>query len=132
MKNSFNLTIALPGQNLYTVECKRLRIPGINGSIGIMAGRQPLLAGMEPGLIHVIDIKDQEIWLATTGGFCEMHGDQATLLCDSLLSQNDFEENFKISDKPLYKIPSKLVSENKKRDFIKQLLGKKISQISQL
>ncbi len=91
MKKSFTVTLARPGRHLISFEAKALQLPGYRGSLGIMAGRQPLLTVMEPGVISILEITDHRRLFATTGGFCEMIDNEATLLCDSLISVEELE-----------------------------------------
>ncbi|MGM0599869.1 MAG: hypothetical protein ACQETH_08660 [Candidatus Rifleibacteriota bacterium] len=129
MKNSFSLIISLPAQHLLTFEAKRLRIPAIDGYMGLMAGRQPLIAALKPGLINIIDISDEEYWLATTGGFCEMLDNEAILLCDSLLKPEDVK---KLVDEPLetfYHKDAAKMSESMKIEYVTKLLVRKLKEL---
>lgn len=123
MKKSFSLTIALPGKHLQTFEIRQIVIPTKGGHIGFMAGRQPLLATLEPGLISVIDISDHHLLFGTTGGFAEMLDNHASLLCDSLLEVKDLDLSDKevLTGKFFLKDTAKM-NERQKREYVKQLM----------
>lgn len=123
MKKSFPLAIALPGKHLLTFEARQLMLPSKNGYLGFMAGRQPLLATMEPGLIIIVDIRDQTIIYGTTGGFAEMLDNQASLLCDSLIevSELDLRDENIPAGKIFHRDTSKM-SEKQKREYVKTLM----------
>lgn len=131
MKNSFSLTIALPAQHLLTFEAKQIRFPATDGYMGFMAGRKPLIAAMGPGLIHIIDIADEQYWFGTTGGFCEMLNNQAVLLCDSLIRPEDAARLEFDPTQPFYMPKTKIMSEKQKVDFVTRMLAGKLYKIEQ-
>lgn len=117
MKKSFTVTLARPGRHLISFEAKALQLPGDHGSIGIMAGRQPLLTVMEPGVISILEITDHRRLFATTGGFCEMIDNEATLLCDSLITVEELEADAVAGEKQ--EQPAAPAAKNYRRDFTK-------------
>lgn len=129
MKNSFSLTLSLPAQHLITFEAKRIRFPATDGYMGFMASRQPLIAALGPGLIHIVDISDKEYWLGTTGGFCEMLKNQAVLLCDSLIKPEDVKNVIRDFDGPLYRKEAKSMSEKQKVKYVSLLLAEKLRDL---
>jgi len=120
MKKSFTVTLARPGRHLISFEAKALQLPGYHGSIGVMAGRQPLLTVMEPGVISILEITDHRRLFATTGGFCEMIDNEATLLCDSLITVEELDAGDKTGEKQLQQAqPAAAAAKNYRRDFTK-------------
>ena len=123
MKKSFALAIALPGKHLLTFEARQVMLPSKKGYIGFMAGRQPLLATMEPGLITIIDIEDHHILFGTTGGFAEMLDNQASLLCDSLIEVKDLDlDDENLPPGKIYTRDTSQMTEKQKRDYVKMLM----------
>ncbi len=123
MKKSFSLAIALPGKHLLTFEARQVMLPSKNGYVGFMAGRQPMLATMEPGLISIIDIEDHHILFGTTGGFAEMLDNQASLLCDSLIEVKDLDlKNENIPTGKIYNQDTSQMTEKQKREYVKLLM----------
>jgi F-type H+-transporting ATPase subunit epsilon len=131
MKNSFSLTISLPAQHLITFEAKRVRVPASDGYLGFMAGRQPLIASLGPGLIHIVDISDNEYWFATTGGFCEMLDNKAVLLCDSLVNPEEAKQVKREPDEPFYHKETHRMTEKQKIRYISILLAEKLRQLEE-
>ncbi len=127
MNHSFSLTISLPARHLLTFEAKQLRFPASDGYVGILANRKPLIASMGPGLLHIVDIADEDYWFATTGGFCEMCDNQAVLLCDSLVCPEDVD----VSEerKPFIHQPTDNFSEKQKIDYVTRMLADKLFQL---
>ncbi|MBU1108664.1 MAG: F0F1 ATP synthase subunit epsilon [Candidatus Riflebacteria bacterium] len=131
MKRTFALTITLPGKHLLTFEARNVVLPSKGGYIGFMAGRQPLLATMEPGLISLVTVEDRYMLFGTTGGFAEMLDNQASLLCDSLIEVKDLdlsEEN--VPTGKLFNRESINMSETQKREYVKQLMIRRLHKTS--
>ena len=132
MKRSFNVTVALPGVALRVYEAKRITIPCISGYMGVMANRQPFLSALDSGIVHIIDIKDNDIWFALSGGFCEMYDNNATMLCNSLI----FPEDVNLDEQCLVEIPlknfNKTDTENEKYNYAKAVFIRKLKRISNL
>lgn len=126
MKNSFSIAIALPGAQLLTFEAKRLNLPCNNGSLGIMAGRQPLLATIEAGLITIVDIEDQRHLFATTGGFCEMLNNHVNLLCDSLICESQIDLACPSADEVVFNRDAETMNEKEKRAYVSDLFKQKL------
>lgn len=117
MKKSFTVTLARPGRHLVSFEAKALQLPGDRGSLGVMAGRQPMLTVMEPGVISILEITDHRRLFATTGGFCEMIDNEATLLCDSLITVEELEAEEMSGGKQ--EKPATTAARNYRRNFTK-------------
>ena len=123
MKNTFTVVLALPGKQLQTFEAKSLRFPGYDGEIGILSGRQPLLTVMNPGIIHILDVANFRFLFGTTGGFCEMLDNKATLLCGALISPEDLgKEPPSPPGKPSYHPDFSLLSEQEKHEYVVALM----------
>jgi len=131
MKKTFALVIALPGKNLLAFEARQVMLPSKGVYIGFMAGRQPLLATLEPGLISIVDVEDKHMLFGTTGGFAEMLDNQASLLCDSLIEEKELDlsdENALTSR--VFNRDSTNMSEKQKREYVKQLMIKRLRKKS--
>lgn len=123
MKKTFSVIIALPGKHLQTFEARQIMLPSKNGYVGFMAGRQPLLATMEPGLISIVDVEDHHLLFGTTGGFAEMLDNQASLLCDSLIEVKDLDlTDDSMPTGKIYIKDTANMSEKQKREYVRQLM----------
>ncbi len=128
MNSTFTVNLARPGKQQLTFEARSLRLPAHQGSLGIMANRQAMLTAMEPGIINIVDITDRQILFATTGGFCEMSNNVATLLCDSLISVDDLAGEPPIAPGPAYLREVTSISETDKRRYVVSLLKKALGR----
>ena len=58
-----------------------VRVPGIDGSLGILPGRQPLLAQLAVGRVHV-EVADGQMVFEVNGGFASVDSDFVTVVAD--------------------------------------------------
>lgn len=65
---------------------------GISGSIGVMAGHEPLLTKLKPGPIKVRTLHNKEHVFYVEGGFLEVQPDSITVLADTALRAEDIDE----------------------------------------
>jgi F0F1-type ATP synthase epsilon subunit len=125
---SFSVAIAVPGRHdLLTFEAKSVRVPGISGSFGVLAGRQPLVAVLGPGLLHLLDIEDHHHWFGLTGGFFEIIHDHATILADALVTPDQIHEAVHYLNRPVF-IPTEFASGVQKLDLVRAMLARKLAQ----
>ncbi|NCB38257.1 MAG: F0F1 ATP synthase subunit epsilon [Erysipelotrichia bacterium] len=122
MRSIFQVSIARPGKHLLTFEAKNIRLPAHNGFVGFMANRQPLLTTLDAGIITILDITDHNIWFGTTGGFCEMLENKATLLCDSLFAPEEIDFSKIVIPGPVYRKNSQNMSEKEKATYVTMLM----------
>lgn len=126
MKKGFSVAIATPGSHLLTFEAKGLKLPGDRGYIGIMAGRQDMLAAMDPGLIWIVDMDNNDHLFATTGGFCEMLENKVTLLCDTLITEKQLDLSLPVADETIFQRDPTTLTEKEKRAYVTDLFKRKI------
>ena len=68
-----------------------LTAPGIDGELGILPHHAPLMTMLQPGEI-IIHKDGQETYLAVTGGFLEVMGNQVTILSDACENSDEIDE----------------------------------------
>ena len=56
--------------------------PGVMGYFGIMAGHEPFVTQLKPGVITYRDAAGAESHVFVAGGFCEASGEQVIVLAD--------------------------------------------------
>lgn len=101
-----------------------MKLPAHRGSLGIMANRQALLTVMEPGVISITDLADRQVVFGTTGGFCEMSNNEATLLCDSLISVEELGREEPATSQTPYLQDFSSMSEIEKRQYVLRLMAR--------
>jgi F-type H+-transporting ATPase subunit epsilon len=88
----FNLEIITPQKIIYQQQVKHIRLPGVDGYFGIMAGHAPFITSLAIGEIK-IDLKNDTKYFATSGGVVEVLPQSARVLVETAeeASQIDVE-----------------------------------------
>lgn len=137
MSKTLKISIIRPGRPPYNTEGTSLVIPGVDGYLGIMSDRQPLLSIMNAGVVSISNTNGKKTYFAISGGFAEVVDNSVTLLCDSVVTTNDIQEqtdevaetdNNKKTLKKLYAKDFSTLSESEKREYLIGLLEAKISK----
>ena len=80
---TFPLELVTPERMLFSEEVQAIRAPGVDGSLGVMAGHAPLLTELTTGLIKVTLADGSEAFIATSGGFLQVNKDKVIILADT-------------------------------------------------
>lgn len=65
--------------------------PGHDGYLGVMAGHEPSLIALRPGLLEFRDTREQRHFVAIGGGFMEVSGKQVIILADDAQLGSEIE-----------------------------------------
>lgn len=87
---TIHLDIVTPDGNAFSGEVNSVVLPAWEGQLGVLPGREPLVAAMQPGeLRYTIDGKDT--FFAIGGGFAQVDPKKVVILAESaeLASQID-------------------------------------------
>lgn len=77
---------------IYSGLVEMLIATGASGELGICYGHAPLLTGLVPGPIRVIDQRGEEHIYYASGGYLEVQGDVVTVLADTAIRADDVDE----------------------------------------
>jgi F-type H+-transporting ATPase subunit epsilon len=88
----FNLEIITPQKIIYQQQVKHIRLPGVDGYFGIMAGHAPFITSLAIGEIKV-DLENDTKFFATSGGVVEVLPQTTSVLVETAeeASQIDVE-----------------------------------------
>lgn len=75
----FSLEIITPIAQAFAGEVSLVELPGVEGQMGILAGHEPLLALLVPGVVHVRD-RRHDLYFAMGSGFVQVVENRATVL----------------------------------------------------
>ena len=79
----FQLNIYTQEKQVFDGMATSVVAPGADGYFGVLANHAPLLAALGRGALTVRTGSQQQVF-KVSGGFLEVHGNQATVLADSL------------------------------------------------
>lgn len=77
-----NLEIITPDKKLFSGEVKSLKLPGTEGSFGILNRHAPVIASLKKGTVKVVDANNQTHNFEIKGGVVEMQHNKAILLAE--------------------------------------------------
>jgi len=88
---NFHLELVTPERLVLSEDVQAVRAPGIDGSLGILAGHAPLLTQLTIGLIKITQPNGKEELFATTGGFMQVSREKVIILADSAENANEID-----------------------------------------
>ena len=86
-----HVEITTAESSVYSGDVQMVLAPGAEGQLGILPNHAPLMTTLEPGEMMLRE-GDGEIYLAVTGGFLEVTGNQVTILCDACERTEEIDE----------------------------------------
>jgi F-type H+-transporting ATPase subunit epsilon len=77
---------------IYSGLVEMLVATGASGELGVCYGHAPLLTGLVPGPIRIIEQGGEEHIYYASGGYLEVQGDVVTVLADTAIRADDVDE----------------------------------------
>jgi F-type H+-transporting ATPase subunit epsilon len=85
------LEIITAERRVYSEDVDLVVAPGIEGQLGILPRHAPLMTALQPGEL-LIRKDGQDTFLAVSGGFMEVLGNQVTILADAAERSEEIDE----------------------------------------
>lgn len=76
------LEIITPDKKLYSGDIEAIKLPGAEGSFGILNNHAPIIATLKKGTVKVTDIKKQVENFEINGGVVEVLNNKVTVLAE--------------------------------------------------
>lgn len=76
---TFRVTVAKIGENLFDGEAVSASLPGKEGAFQVLAGHEPFVSELSPGVVRVTSEEGAQEF-EIKGGVAEISSDQATIL----------------------------------------------------
>ena len=80
---TLQLAIVTPERSIYSGNVETVKIPGTEGSFGVLPRHAPLLAAVAVGTIAFVEAGGRSQRAATSGGFAEVNGESVTVLAET-------------------------------------------------
>ena len=131
---TFLLQLVTPDRVLLSAPVRSVRAPGVEGSLGVLAGHAPLMTALTVGLIKVEHENGDVEQIATSGGFMEVTPGKAVLLTESAeeVSQIDIaraEESKKRAQERLAPAAGKEIDKSRAKAALERAVNRlKIAQ----
>lgn len=81
MSTRFHVDILTPDKTLFSGEATYVGLPGVDGSLGVLAGHAPLITTLKAGEVTV-RVEREEQRFAVRGGTVEVLGGTVTVLAE--------------------------------------------------
>jgi F-type H+-transporting ATPase subunit epsilon len=81
-KGNMYLEIITPDKKLFSGEVKSVKLPGTDGSFGILNKHAPIIASLKKGLVRVVNDKNITEEFDINGGIVEMLDNKVVLLAE--------------------------------------------------
>lgn len=92
MAKTMGLNIVSVEETMYSGYVQYLSVTGEQGSLGVYPGHTPLLSGIRPGQIYMVDQEGTKDIYYISGGLVEIQPDVVTILADTVLRAEDIDE----------------------------------------
>ena len=79
---ALSVEVVSPAGEAWTGEATQVSVPLINGELGILPGRQPLLAVLGSGPVRLSPVGGEMRRIDVSGGFCSVDHDVITIAAD--------------------------------------------------
>lgn len=79
---ALSVEVVSPAGETWTGEATQVSVPLINGELGILPGRQPLLAVLGSGPVRLSPVGGEMRRIEVSGGFCSVDHDVITIAAD--------------------------------------------------
>ena len=91
MAGTLTLRVITPERIALDTQVQSVRIPGADGSLGILPRHAPMVAALDSGLLHYrIDGKEQLLFVS--GGFAEVRGENLRVVTEAGEKPEEIDE----------------------------------------
>ena len=89
--NNLTLQIVTPEREVFSGEVDAVKLPGMDGSFGVLRGHAPMFAGLQAGVLEYDDLDGAQHRMAIGGGFFKIENNVAMVLADSAEDSNEID-----------------------------------------
>ena len=106
MADKIAFELVSPERVLVSQDADMVIVPGMAGDFGVLAGHQPLISSLRPGIVEVHDEGAETRRIFVDGGFAEVTGDRCAVLAEDAapledLNRSDIEGRIKDAEEDL-------------------------------
>jgi F-type H+-transporting ATPase subunit epsilon len=88
---TFHFDLVSPEKLLFSSDVVQVDIPGIEGDFGVLAGHEPMVTTVRPGVLVIYDGGGEQLRIVVNGGFAEVGPEGLTVLADTAVPIEDFD-----------------------------------------
>jgi F-type H+-transporting ATPase subunit epsilon len=90
---AINLEIVSPDRKVYTGSVKSVSAPGIEGGFQVLSNHAPFVTTLGIGKVKIEEADGNNLVYAINGGIFEVSKNRATILAESIESQEEIDED---------------------------------------
>lgn len=87
---TFNFDLVSPERQVFSGPVEQVVVPGAEGDFGVLAGHEPFVSTIRPGILTV-HAEGQPMRLFVRGGFAEISGGTLTVLAETATAVEDLQ-----------------------------------------
>ena len=91
MTDKIHFDLVSPERLLISEDAEMITVPGTDGYFGAMAGHEPLISTLRPGMIEVKNGEDGDERYFIRGGFAEVNATNITVLAEEAIPMAEFD-----------------------------------------
>jgi F-type H+-transporting ATPase subunit epsilon len=91
MAVEFILAVAAPDREVLDAPVIAVNAPGVAGYFGVLAGHEPTVAALKPGLVEYVEPNGTRHFVNIAGGFAEVTSTRVTILADAAERAQDID-----------------------------------------
>jgi F-type H+-transporting ATPase subunit epsilon len=88
---TFHFDLVSPEKLLFSSDVVQVDIPGIEGDFGVLAGHEPMVTTVRPGVLVIYEGGGEQLRIVVNGGFAEVGPEGLTVLADTAVPIEDFD-----------------------------------------
>jgi len=93
MNNNLQLEIVTPFGKTLTEEISSCVVPGVKGQFQVLKNHAAVISNISVGSIKVKKLEKNEIFIATSGGFCEVRDNAVKIIVESAEISDSIDVN---------------------------------------
>jgi len=93
MNDNLQLEIVTPFGKTITEEISSCVVPGVKGQFQVLKNHAAVISNIAVGAIKVKNIEKNEIFIATSGGFCEVRDNAVKIIVESAEISDSIDVN---------------------------------------
>ena len=93
MNDNLQLEIVTPFGKTLTEKISSCVVPGVKGQFQVLKNHAPVISNISVGAIKVKNLEKSEIFIATSGGFCEVRDNAVKIIVESAEISDSIDVN---------------------------------------
>ncbi len=92
MATAFHCSVITPEGRIFDGKADFVAVPAIDGEVGILHNRAPLLAMLGAGRLRIVSSGDEQEWFVA-GGFAQVINDEVTILTQQGIPRDQIDSD---------------------------------------